>query len=74
MYHCWKTHHLPPSEYYNMSHGEKVVLTAFFLREMEEIQEQNEAMGTDDGTGFKKSAYISDEELTKLYGEKPDNI
>ena len=73
MYHCWKTHHLPPSEFYNMSHGEKLVLSAFFLKEMEEIQKQNEAMGEYDSKPT-KSAHISDEELTKLYGERPDNI
>ena len=74
MYHCWKSHNMLPSQFYNLSYGDKAVLTAFFLKEMEEIQQQNQAINGDNSTyesGFKKTEYISDEELTKMYGEKP---
>ena len=36
MYFMFVRHAIPPSEFYKMSHGEKVILRAFMLQEIEE--------------------------------------
>ena len=41
-----------PSVYQAMSEGEKVVLRAFFLQEMEERKEKNEALAEAAKKGF----------------------
>lgn len=46
MYYCWKYHNVKPSDYYNMTAGEKTVLTAFYTIEMEEIKEKAEAVAS----------------------------
>lgn len=36
MYYAWSKHGIKPSEIYNMSHGEKSLIRAFYIIEMEQ--------------------------------------
>lgn len=40
MYYYWKTRGIRPATFYNMPHGELLVVRAFYLQELEERQEK----------------------------------
>lgn len=44
MYLHYARHHLRPSEWYSMGHGEQIILQAFMQREIEEEKELKEKL------------------------------
>jgi len=41
MYWLFKKHHIRPSDFFNMNIGEKTVVEAFVLQEIDDIKEEN---------------------------------
>ena len=44
MYWLFKKHHMRPLDFFNMNIGEKTVIEAFVLQEIDDIKEENRRM------------------------------
>lgn len=47
MYFFWVRHHLRPSDFIQAGYGEKIVLRALFLKEIEEDEKLQKKIGKD---------------------------
>ena len=45
MFWVYREHHILPSTYYNLGEGEKKILHAFMVREVEDRSERQDAVG-----------------------------